>query len=156
VEEDAMTLAEAPVRRPASMRRVGYVLAGFINLGILIAINVTPGWAALPFLTPDTELVLPLVNLSLVVGVLANVAYAAYDPAWVRSLGDLVSALVGIAAMARVWAVFPFDFGAYSFDWGLLTRFVLAIAIAGSLIGVIAGSVNLLRALVERGSRPRW
>jgi hypothetical protein len=149
-----MTLAESPVRRPApAVRRVGYLLAGFINLGLLVAVNISPGWESLPILTSDTRLVVPLVNLSLAVGVLANLAYLALDPAWVRSLGDLISGLVGIAAMARIWAVFPFDFGAYSFDWGLLTRMVLLVAIAGSLIGVVAAIVRLMPVPLEHDPR---
>ena len=149
-----MTLIESPVGSPPmAVRRVGYLLAGLINLGVLYAVNITPGWKALPFLTSDTELVLPLVNLSLAVGVVANLAYAARDPDWGKALGNLVSGLVGIAAMARIWAVFPFDFDAYSFDWGLLTRIVLFVAIFGSLIGIIAACVGLVRAQFENGTR---
>jgi hypothetical protein len=149
-----MTLIQSPVGSPPrAVRRVGYLLAGVINLGILYAINVTPGWEALPFLTSDTELVLPLVNLSLAVGVLANLAYAARDPAWAKALGNLITGLVGVAAMARIWTVFPFDFDAYSFNWGLLTRFVLFVAIVGSLIGIIVACVGLVRAQVGDGIR---
>jgi hypothetical protein len=138
-----------------TVRRVGYVLAAAINLGILFAVNVIPGWEALPFLTSDTELVLALVNLSLAVGALANVAYVIHDPTWLRELGDLVTGLAGLATMARFWVVFPFDFGAYSFDWGWLTRFVLIVAIVGSVIGVTSHFLSLVGAAVGAGADRR-
>ena len=141
-----MSLTERTIRRtPVAARRIGYLLAGLINIGILFAVNVVPGWEVLPFLTPDTDLALPLVNLSLAVGVLANVVYVAHDPVWLKSVGDLITGLVGLAAMARIWVVFPFDFSAYSFNWGLLTRCVLAVAIGGTVIGIIVQIFALVR-----------
>jgi hypothetical protein len=148
-----MSLTEPTIRRtPFAARRVGYLLAGLINIGILFAVNVVPGWEVLPFLTPDTDLALPLVNLSLAVGVLANVVYVAYDPVWLKAVGDLITGLVGLAAMARIWVVFPFDFSAYSFNWGLLTRFVLAVAIGGTVIGITVQIFALVRTAV--GNQP--
>ena len=55
-----------------------------------------------------TGQVLWLVNLSLAAGIAANVVYLAYDPPWVRSLGDLVTTGIGLAAAIRIWQVFPF------------------------------------------------
>jgi hypothetical protein len=130
-------------RTPVAARRIGYIAASVILFWMLVGLNLLPGWDAVPFLTRDTDQVLLLVNLSLAVSLLANVAYIAYDPAWVRSLGDVVTAMVGLAALARVWEVFPFDFSAYSFDWALLVRLVLGVAIVGSVIGVIVNLVNL-------------
>ena len=44
-----------------------------------------------PFLTSDTGQVLWLVSLWLAAGVTADVAYLAYDPLLLNSLGDLVT-----------------------------------------------------------------
>jgi len=46
-------------------------------------------------------------NLLLAAGIAANVVYLAYDPPWVRSLGDLVTTGIGLAAAIRIWHVFP-------------------------------------------------
>jgi hypothetical protein len=147
-----MTLTESTARGAGTaVRQIGYLLAVLINIGILFAVNVVPGWDVLPFLTADTGRVLPVVNLSLVVGAVANLAYVAYDSGWFKPFGDLIIAAVGLAALARIWVVFPFDFSAYSLNWGLVTRVVLVIAIVGSAIGTLAQLFGLVREVVGRG-----
>ncbi len=142
-----MTTVVAPraTKRPSvAARRTGYVIAVGINIVLLWLANVEPGWQVLPFLTRDMEQVMPLVNASLVVGAVANVGYLAADPRWLKALGDIVTTGVGIVAMVRMWQVFPFDFGAASFDWALLVRWVLGVGIVGSAIGVLVNLVSLL------------
>jgi hypothetical protein len=139
--------ATAPVRRPSvAVRRFGYLIAAAVNAALLYVVNVWPGWQALPFLTEDTGQVLVLVNLSLVVGVVANVVYLTYDAPWWKSLGDLVTTGVGMAVLVRVWQVFPFDFDGASFNWALLVRVVLVVALVGAAIGVVAQFLSLARA----------
>lgn len=136
----------APVRRPSvAVRRVGYAVAVAINAALLYVVNVWPGWQALPFLTEDTGQVLALVDLSLVVGVVANVVYLTYDAPWWKSLGDVVTTGVGMAVLVWVWQVFPFDFDGASFNWALLVRVVLVVALVGATIGIVAQVVSLLR-----------
>jgi hypothetical protein len=146
--------ATAPVRRPSvAVRRVGYLVAAAVNAALLYVVNVWPGWQALPFLTEDTGQVLVLVNLSLVVGVVANVVYLTYDPPWWKSLGDVVTTGVGMAVLVRVWQVFPFDFHGASFNWALLVRGVLVVALVGATIGIVAQVVSLLRRGVDNPAR---
>lgn len=140
----------APARHtPIAARRIGYAVATAINAGLLLMINLWPGWQVLPFLTRDMDQVLGLVNLSLLAGLVANVVYVARDPAWLRALGDLVTTGIGLAAMVRVWRVFPFDFGGYSFDWTLVVRVVLVVALVGSAIGILVQVVVLVRRLFD-------
>jgi hypothetical protein len=68
--------------------------------------------------------------------------YLAYDPPWVRSLGDLVTTGVGLAAAIRLWQVFPF---ALSPGWSTAVRVLLVVAIAGSCIALVAQIVSLAR-----------
>jgi hypothetical protein len=108
----------ANVRRPSiAARRFGYIVAAAVTVAIFNVINVWPGWREVPFLTDDTGQVLWLVNLSLFAGIAVNVAYLAYDPPWSKSLGDLVTTGIGLAVLAQVWQVFPFDFSGYSVNW---------------------------------------
>lgn len=138
-------------RRPsAAARRFGYVIAAGVSGVLLYLVNVSPGWQALAFLTPDTELVLGLVNLSLWAGVLVNVLYILRDPRWFKALGDAVSTSVSVAASIRVWQVFPFDFGDADY-WVVLFRIGLVIAIVGGAIGVLVNIVTLVR---ELGAHP--
>jgi hypothetical protein len=120
-------------------------------------INVRPGWESASFLTGQTSEVLWLVNVSLVASIIANVAYAVSDPPWFKAFGDLVTTTISLAATVRVWQVFPFDFSGYSFNWTMLTHVVLAVAVVGSIIGLLVQIVTLIRLAVTSGTsaRPR-
>lgn len=139
--------AEKPTRqRPGrAARRFGYVIAVVVNGVLLLAVNVWPGWETVPFLTSDTRQVLGLVNASIVWSVLANLAYLVNDRPRVKAVGDALGTTVGVAAMLRVWQVFPFDFGDSSFDWALLLRVLLVVGIVGSMIGIVVNVVAFLR-----------
>jgi hypothetical protein len=135
------------------------MIGAVINACLLYAVHVWPGWEAVPFLTEDMTQVLGLVSATIVVGIAANLVYAISDPVWVRSLGDLVTTSVGLAAAISLWQVFPFDFSTYSFDWALVTRTVLVVAIVGSAIGILVAAGRLVRFAVvhevENGHRLR-
>jgi ABC-type thiamin/hydroxymethylpyrimidine transport system permease subunit len=140
----------APARRPSvGARRTGYAIAAAINPALAYAINVRPGWQTVSFLTEDTRQLLGLVNLSLAAGLAANLVYLAHNPPWVKALGDLVTTGIGLAVLVRVWQVFPFDFGSYSFDWALLVRVLLVIAGAGAAIGLLVQLVLLAHRLAD-------
>jgi hypothetical protein len=140
-------------RPPPAARRFGYLIAAAVTAAMLYLIDVWPGWQELPFLTDDTKQVLWLVNVSLVASISANVVYVAYDPAWLKSLGDLVTTGIGLTVLARLWQVFPFDFSGYSFNWDALARFVLVVAIVGSIIGILVQFVSLVRLAIDGGAR---
>jgi hypothetical protein len=142
----------APVRRPSlAGRRFGYLLAAAINAVILYLVNGQPGWRSVDFLTGDTTRVLGLLNVSVVVGIVVNLLYVGYDPPWLTATGNLVTTAIGIAVLARIWHVFPFDFGDASFDWAMLIRVLLVVGIVGAAIGVLVNLVTLIRAIVIRG-----
>lgn len=134
--------AKAP-RQSLAARRFGYGVAVVVNVVLLLAINWWPGWQAVPFLTPDTELVIGFVNASIVASLLANLVYLARDDTWLRSAGDLVTVTVGLVALLRTWQVFPFDFGGAGFDWALVFHLLLGVALAGSAIGILASAIRL-------------
>jgi hypothetical protein len=132
-----------PARRPsAGARRAGYCIAIAFSAALLFILNGRPGWQAIPFLTSDTDQVLWLVNLSLAAGIAANVVYLAYDPPWLKSLGDLTTTGIGLATAIRVWQVFPF---ALSSGWSIAVRVLLVVAIAGSCIALVVQIVSLAR-----------
>jgi hypothetical protein len=143
----------APLRRrpPPAVRRFGYVVAAGVNAALLSAVNHWPGWAVLPFLTPDMNHVVGLVSLSLAAGVVVNLVYLVQDPPWLRAGGDTVTAVVGALALWRLWQVFPFDFGDGSVPWALLVRAILILGLVGSAIAVIVQ----LRTLVTAPRDPR-
>lgn len=132
-------------RHPVAARKVGYLVGAVVNGLLLWAVSVWPGWDALPFLTADTTKVLGWVNASIVVGLVANLAYAAADPPRFKALGDVVQNVVGLAAMARMWQVFPFHFDEGRVDWNLLARWGLGLAMAGAAIAVVVALVHFVR-----------
>ena len=143
-----MTLTETASKRPAvGDRRVGYVVAVLVNAAVLYAVNVWPGWQALPFLTEDMRLVLGLVNASMLVSIVANMASFVADPRWLKALGDIVTTAVGIAALVRMWQVFPFDFSGSSFDWALVVRVAMGVAIGGSAIALVVAFVSFVKSV---------
>jgi hypothetical protein len=140
-----MSLTTDRKRPGVAVRRVGYAAAVLVNAALLFAVNVWPGWEALWFLTEDTALVLGLVNASILVSLAANAVYLLHDPPWLRALGDVVTTSVWLAALVRIWQVFPMDFGDSSFNWSLVAHVLLGVAIVGSLIGIVVGLTALVR-----------
>jgi hypothetical protein len=141
-----MPLGTSTRRPSAGARRGGYVGAIVVGAALLFVLNGWPGWQAMPFLTSDTSQVLWLVNLSIAAGLAANVVYLAYDPPWVRTSGDLVTAVIGLVAAIGVWRVFPFDFGSAT-GWSTALRVLLVVAIVGSAIGIAVHLIALTRQL---------
>ncbi|HZK59957.1 MAG TPA: hypothetical protein VFC59_08875 [Cryobacterium sp.] len=139
----------SPAGGPA--RRVGYLIAALINGALLYFANVWPGWQVLPFLADNARQVLDIVNVSLIAGIVVNVVYLFLDLSWLKALGDLVTLGIGLAVLARLWQVFPFDFQGSSFDWALLVRILLVVAGVGSAIGIIVQVVMLIRSLLGLG-----
>jgi hypothetical protein len=131
-------------RKPRAVRRFGYVVAALVNALMLFAVNRWPGWDAVPFLTDDTEQVLPWVNASIVTGLVVNLLYLGYDRRWFRSLGDVVTTAVSTTAMLRIWDVFPLDL---SEGWETVARVLLALGLAGTLIAFAVALVAFVRAV---------
>lgn len=142
-------------RRSVGTRRIGYAVGAVVNTTLLYLVNDWPGWAALPFLTADTALVVPLINLSIGVGIVINLARIAYDPQWFVAFGDVVTTGIGLAALLRIWRVFPFEFASGTVDWSLIVRVVLVFAIVGSVIGIVAGLVSMVRDIAVRAGAAR-
>lgn len=138
-------MTTAPTRSPSvASRRAGYIASAVVNGLLLLAINAWPGWQVLPFLTEEFDQVLGLVNLTLWVGLLANLVYVAGDSRLVKAFGELAILVVGGLSMMRIWQVFPFDFGD-AFNWALTVRVLLLLGIIGTAIGIVVQLVNLAR-----------
>lgn len=118
-------------RRSGSGRRADCVASAIVNLLILWAMNVWPGWDVVPFLTSEMGSLVGLINASLVLGILASVAALAVDRPWFGSLRDLVTTAFSVIVEIRVWQVFPFD---VTDGWAVVIRVLLALAIGGTVV----------------------
>src|SRR6516165_11796937 len=140
-------------RPSAAARRVGYLVGIVVSAALLFVLNGRPGWQALPFLTSDTSQVIGLVNLSLAVSLSVNVVYLFYDLPWLKSLGDLMTAGIGLAVAIRIWQVFPFAFHG-SWAWcATAMRVLLIIAMAGCGISIVLQAVSLGRLAIHSAQR---
>ena len=125
-------------------RKVGYVVAIIVNAVLLVIVNNILAWGWLSWLTEDFELLLPILNVSIVASIVANLIYLAYDAEWFKTLADTGLLVISLAVAIRTWQVFPFDFTGWDFDWAPVFRVVLAFAIFGMAIAVIVSVVRLI------------
>jgi hypothetical protein len=139
------TLRTRAPRPSVATRKAGYGIGAAVNALLLGAVNQWPGWDAVPFLTQDTTFVLGWVNASIVVALAANLLYAVADPPRLKALGDGLQNAVGLAALVRLWQVFPFAFAQGGFDWDLLARWVIGVGMFGSCVGIVVALVRLVR-----------
>jgi membrane-associated HD superfamily phosphohydrolase len=134
--------AKAVRTRPSrSARSFGYTIAVIVNVTLLYLVNVRPGWQAVPFLTEDTRQVLVLFNVSLVAGIVTNLAFVLYDaPRW-KALWDLVAISISLAVLVKVWVVFPFAFDAQ--EWTIVARTVVMVAMVGTVIAMLVQAFSM-------------
>ena len=125
-------------------RRLGYGVAVAINFVMLIAVQNILEWGWLPFLTDEFVDVIPWISLSLVASVVVNLIYQFNDSALVKSTGQIGTNLTSIFATYQLFRVVPFDFSEYAFDWGIVTGFLLILAMVGSGIGMLAEAYKLV------------
>jgi hypothetical protein len=124
-------------------RQVGYAIAVVVNLVMLVIAYNILGWGWLPFLTGDFAKVVPWIGLGLIASIVANVVYQFNDTRIVKSMGQIGVNLISVFVTYQIWQVFPFDFSAYEFNWVVLVRFILVLAMAGAGIGVLAEAGKL-------------
>jgi len=122
-------------------------VAGVVVGGaLLVLINLVPGWAAVPFLTPEMAQVVPAVNVSLAVSILGGIVVALARAGWVRGFASAVGSVAALAATARLWDVFPFDLDG---RWPVVVRILLGVALVGCAIGLVAGVVQGIHGLAR-------
>ncbi|MGA7205394.1 MAG: hypothetical protein WBX27_12280 [Specibacter sp.] len=131
--------------RDATAHKGRYGAAMFGGIMVFWLVNVWPGWQAVPFLDAATSQVLGIFNASLLVSVAVNLANVTADGVWVRATGEIVTSCAGVAVFARLWTVYPFDFGQSGFDWNTVVRIALVLACAGCLISILAQFATLFR-----------
>ena len=148
--EQRLAFGQRRPRPSATARRFGYAVAVVANLVLIYLTYVRPGWRAVPFLTEEARHVVPWFVLSLMVAIGVNLVWIVWDPLWLRSLGDLVTSVIGVVVMARFLDVFPFSADT-SWPWETVARTVLIVGLVASVIGVV---VNLVM-FIGRIAQPR-
>ena len=134
-----MTTTENPAdaRRSRASLRFGYVVAIAINVALLVIVNNALDWELVEFLTDDFAQLTGLISFSLVATIVANAGFMVADRPRIKAPTQAALNIIGVVVSVRILQVFPFDFSTYDFDWGIVARGVLILAIAGSAVGAI-------------------
>lgn len=130
-------------RRRRSDGRGGYLFGAAVYALLLFGVNSWPGWESIPFLTDSAASLLWLVNLSLGIGLLAQIAYAFDDSTRLRALGVYAVALVNFSLVASAMQVFPFSYGDVDPAWATATRLVLAVLLVWAVVRAMRSAVRL-------------
>ena len=133
-----------------SARRVGYVISIAINVAMLIVVQNLLAWGWLPFLTAEFAEVVPWISLSLIASIVVNVVYQLDDSQIVKPVGQIGVNLISIWVTYTILRVFPFDFSAYAFDWEVVARVTLVLAIVGAGIVALVEAIKLVSSLPTR------
>ena len=144
--EPRIATAAAKPRQSIAARRFGYAVTIAVNAVLIFLIYVEPGWRVLPFLTEAAVPVIALVVASMIVTIVVNLVWIVHDPLWLRSLGDLITTIVGVVVFSRFLVVFPFAFSDDS-PWELVARIFLIVGLVGGSIGIVVHLVTLIHRL---------
>ncbi|MFZ0015073.1 MAG: hypothetical protein WAL25_13265 [Acidimicrobiia bacterium] len=131
-------------------RRFGYTIAIAINIAMLFVVQNILAWGWVSFLTDEFAEVVPWISFSLSMSILANLVYELNDSPPVKSAGQVVVNVVSLLATYQIFTVFPFDFSTYTFNWDVVTRIVLILAMVGAGIGAVTEAIKLAAMAIEK------
>lgn len=135
-------------------KRFGYGVAIAVNIALMFVVNNLLEWGWPAFLTDDFEQLLPLINLSLAASIVANVIYLWFDPAWFKSVVQIVLGGISMVVAIRTFQVFPFEFSGYEVNWEAITRVILVLVMIGIGIGMVVELGKLVRGWYQASTAP--
>lgn len=132
----------------AARRRIGYSASITVNAVLLGAILGWPGWEVIPFLSDEFRQVESWVIASIAVAILVNAIYLVTDPPVVKATGQLIADAVTLAALIRIWRVFPFTFADSTIPWETIARVVIAVSVAATAIAIVDSAVRAVLGMI--------
>ena len=87
-------------------KQIGFAIAIAINLILAWIVANILEWDWLNFLTDDFAEVETIMIISLLIGAFANLLYLIYDSRALRLLGDVVTGVVGLFVIVRLFMPF--------------------------------------------------
>jgi hypothetical protein len=148
----------ATVHRPRhrTAGRSSHLVGALADIALLVVINVSPGWQAVPVLTDAARGVVVAVDISLAVALVINLACLLVPRPWLDHVGEVMSTAVGLAAVLCVLVVFPFRFGDSAVDWTTVVRLGLISIAVVVAIALVVQSVRLVLAARFRVIHGHW
>jgi hypothetical protein len=120
--------------------RLGYLVAVGTGVVLMLILHRPPDW--FPLDAGEYARVVWTIDLALGAVIVAYTLLIFYDPPWLKHFIGAILSILSLLAAYTVYRVFPFRFGA-SF-WDMLTRAVLLLAAAASVVGIIMDLGRLL------------
>lgn len=139
-----MTQTRIPETVAIVGRRFGYGLAIAINLVLIWIVGNVMDWEVAAFLEAEFAELVPLIQFGMWVTVAANAVYLVDDRSTGTRVARLVVDVVNLYVTFQVFTVFPFDFSSHTFDWALVFRAVLVIALIGTAIAAITHAAQIV------------
>jgi drug/metabolite transporter (DMT)-like permease len=144
-------IAQRPRHR--TTHQSGHLAGALVDIALLVVINVSPGWRAVPVLTDAARGVVAAVDTLLAVALVVNVLRLLFaGPRLIRA-GEVISTAAGLTALLCVLVVFPFHFTDPDVDWATVTRLGLVSVVVVVSIALMVQLVRL--AIAVCGSRSR-
>lgn len=144
-----MTTTHVPREWKALGQRIGYGTTILVDLLMLWIVDNLLDWDVLPFLTAEFDQVSKLIMFSLVASMVAHASLLASERSRSGTLEQAVLAGINLWVAVQVSRLFPFDFSRYDFDWGMVARILLVLAIVGAIVDLVL-SLSRLARLTDR------
>lgn len=144
-----MTTAQVPRDWKTLGRRIGYGTTILVDLLMLWIVGNLLDWGVLPFLTAEFDQVSRLIMVALVASMVAHASLLVSKRPRSGSLEQAVLAGINLWVALAVLRMFPFDFSRYRFDWEIVARILLVLAIVGAAVDLLA-SLSRLARLADR------
>ncbi len=137
-------------------RIAGYSIAIFWNLAFLIFFNFYYEYIAvyttegrIPIITEGWRAFLPILTIALVASIVGNIVLIIHERYELRQIIDIVTNLLGIAAVITLLYLFPFDFsviphGGLSLALTPIVTIVLILIAVGIGVGILVRFIKLI------------
>jgi hypothetical protein len=108
-------------------------------------------WNIQPLITGDFKAWLPILTISLIITIIGNIVLIINDSFYVRNIALIVMNIFGIASVATLLTLFPFDFSVIpSADWNAILFPIIKIVLILIIIGMAIGSfVRFIKIIVH-------
>ena len=113
------------------------------------------GVTRLSLLTGEYFVWLPILATALVISIAANIILITYDRYWLREIIQIILTVIGVAVVANLVSVFPFDFSVLPNTTAIhiapvVVTIVLIIIAVGLGVGALVRFINLIVSVVKQ------
>jgi len=133
-------------RIPKKYRLLGHLLLVIVFSLMMYIFNNLIEWEA-QVINSDWAKVLPIINISLGLTILAHLIFIFYDPKKLQSVAQIILDIFTFIVLFRLFMVYPFRFELFFHQAWLNGGFkiLLPFLMAATIIDIIARSIKILK-----------